>query len=546
MPFLLQEPLQTQPSHFARRGKSSLAASPHPSRLQHTIGPQAGFSILQSGTQNSDTPTATSTESYIGHDFGRTSIRPAPAGEVEAPLTIGEPGSTSEREAVHAAEQAMQMSEPRLQRAYACGDMYSHCQGQAAQPIQREGGAGETVAPSIANEVLRLPSQPLDIETRAAMETRFGRDFSHVKIHSDTRSAESARAINALAYTLGRHIVFGRGQYAPETRVGQRLIAHELTHVVQQNNSQRVLQRQEEPSPKSTHAGGKATFEILEGDLARVIDSWLEGSRQGVGQFVDGVLAKQIDQVESGSVKEFLTVMIGGTVWSAAAFATGGLAFGVSMAGMSIQASTSWPSNSKTKDNLDAVRSLLEIRIEGIHDGLNRHIGNAARKLLKDDPAVSRYRAIGQFLMSNFQPDAIDVPNNYAYLPMIDQTGVRERMLKSADQLWTNMRDVVSKSTLTGGVAILLYDEESHKYYRLGADNDAVDLYRYSSPGRRERYLDQIRPYGAAQILPELVPVAKKLAAKWPGHFFVGRRKPGTESDWLVNAGVELAYGSKS
>jgi hypothetical protein len=66
------------------------------------------------------------------------------------------------------------------------------------------------------------------------MEPRFGHDFSHVKVHTDTKAARSATAVNALAYTVGRDVVFGVGQYTPQTNRGRRLLAHELTHVVQQ------------------------------------------------------------------------------------------------------------------------------------------------------------------------------------------------------------------------------------------------------------------------------------------------------------------------
>ena len=88
--------------------------------------------------------------------------------------------------------------------------------------------------PSIVHEVLRSQGQPLDAETRAFMEPRFGHDFSNVRTHTDGKAAESARSINALAYTVGNNIVFGRGQYAPGATTGDRLLAHELTHVVQQ------------------------------------------------------------------------------------------------------------------------------------------------------------------------------------------------------------------------------------------------------------------------------------------------------------------------
>ncbi|MGB9632210.1 MAG: DUF4157 domain-containing protein [Chloroflexaceae bacterium] len=90
--------------------------------------------------------------------------------------------------------------------------------------------------PPIVHEVLRSPGQPLDAETRAFMEPRFGHDFSRVRVHTDARAAESARAVNALAYTVGRDVVFGAGQYAPGASAGRRLLAHELAHVVQQGD----------------------------------------------------------------------------------------------------------------------------------------------------------------------------------------------------------------------------------------------------------------------------------------------------------------------
>jgi len=88
--------------------------------------------------------------------------------------------------------------------------------------------------PPIVHEALRSPGQPLDMQTRAFMEPRFGYDFSRVRVHTDAKAAESARAVNALAYTVGRDIAFGPSQYAPETNEGRSLIAHELTHVAQQ------------------------------------------------------------------------------------------------------------------------------------------------------------------------------------------------------------------------------------------------------------------------------------------------------------------------
>jgi len=79
--------------------------------------------------------------------------------------------------------------------------------------------------------------KPLDAATRAFMEPRFGHDFSQVRVHTDSRAAAAARAVNARAFTVGHDIVLGAGQYAPETTAGQRLLAHELTHVAQQSTA---------------------------------------------------------------------------------------------------------------------------------------------------------------------------------------------------------------------------------------------------------------------------------------------------------------------
>jgi hypothetical protein len=88
-------------------------------------------------------------------------------------------------------------------------------------------------APAIVDEVVRSPGSPLDPETRAFFEPRFGFNFQGVKVHTDPRAAESAHAVRAVAYTVGQDVVFGSGQYTPRSAAGRKLLAHELTHVVQ-------------------------------------------------------------------------------------------------------------------------------------------------------------------------------------------------------------------------------------------------------------------------------------------------------------------------
>src|SRR5439155_15454735 len=92
--------------------------------------------------------------------------------------------------------------------------------------------------------------QPLPTSVRAFFEPRFEHDFSQVRVHTDAHAAESAQAVQALAYTVGSDIVFGAGQYAPATTAGQRLLAHELTHVVQQGASQALSPKSDFTSPR--------------------------------------------------------------------------------------------------------------------------------------------------------------------------------------------------------------------------------------------------------------------------------------------------------
>jgi|APLak6261658528_1056013.scaffolds.fasta_scaffold00017_5 hypothetical protein len=84
------------------------------------------------------------------------------------------------------------------------------------------------------HESLNSSSSPLEPKTKKLMESRFGQDFSRIRIHSDSLAAESAKSLNAHAYTVGQHLVFGHGKYAPDTLSGLSLIAHELTHATQQ------------------------------------------------------------------------------------------------------------------------------------------------------------------------------------------------------------------------------------------------------------------------------------------------------------------------
>jgi predicted chitinase len=131
-----------------------------------------------------------------------------------------------------------------LQRKCACGGS-AGLTGQCAEcdqerlTLQRQAAnqSAPSAVPSIVHDVLRSPGQSLDGDTRAFMESRFGHDFSQVRVHADSRASDSARAVNATAYTVGQNVVFQAGSYQPETETGRMLLAHELTHVVQQSGA---------------------------------------------------------------------------------------------------------------------------------------------------------------------------------------------------------------------------------------------------------------------------------------------------------------------
>jgi outer membrane protein OmpA-like peptidoglycan-associated protein len=133
-----------------------------------------------------------------------------------------------------------------LQRKCACGGSGAssgssgecpNCKRKKALQRRAAGSAQPDAAPPIVHDVLRSPGQPLDTATRAYFEPRFGHDFSKVRIHADARASESARAVSAVAYTVGHDVVFGAGRHEPGTQAGRELLAHELTHVVQQSGA---------------------------------------------------------------------------------------------------------------------------------------------------------------------------------------------------------------------------------------------------------------------------------------------------------------------
>jgi hypothetical protein len=132
-----------------------------------------------------------------------------------------------------------------LQRKCTCAGQQKCEECEKDGLIQRKlaGSSQGAVVPPIVQEVLRSPGRPLDTADRDFFELRFGHDFGQVRVHADNRSAESAQAIKARAFTAGRHVVFGENEYRPQTSSGRKLLAHELARVIQQRETTAVVRR---------------------------------------------------------------------------------------------------------------------------------------------------------------------------------------------------------------------------------------------------------------------------------------------------------------
>jgi hypothetical protein len=267
--------------------------------LQRTIGNQAVLRLLQVGSLPGEAASTSGAGAAAGHSRFTHNFASIPVFHtlvlgIQRKLTVNMPGDAYEQEADRVSEQVMRMPEPSanvpgapapskvfggvagVKRACACGgicdackkkhpeDEHAHVQMKAVGPAN----AGGIEAPPIVHEALLSPGLPLDAATRAFMEPRFGQDFSGVRVHTDEKAAESATAVQAKAYTVGRNVVFGAGLFAPGTQSGQRLLGHELVHVVQQQGAT------ERPSARlvAGESGSAAERQAEDGARALVAD----------------------------------------------------------------------------------------------------------------------------------------------------------------------------------------------------------------------------------------------------------------------------------
>ncbi|MBU3967812.1 MAG: DUF4157 domain-containing protein [Euryarchaeota archaeon] len=187
------------------------------------------------------------------------------SGALQAKLKIGAPDDFYEQEADRVADAVLRMPQPQVSevvhsdRTRGIQRQCPRCTKKNAKEeevIQTKVAAGHTpkVTLDVDNSIrgIRGGGQSLPESVRSFFEPRFGHDFSRVRVHNDVKSSESAQMLNAKAYTLGSDIVFGAGQYAPDTAEGKRLVGHELAHVIQQDRDRNNIIRRYTAAERTT------------------------------------------------------------------------------------------------------------------------------------------------------------------------------------------------------------------------------------------------------------------------------------------------------
>jgi outer membrane protein OmpA-like peptidoglycan-associated protein len=214
--------------------------------------PQIVGEVLRSGGAPLESGPRSLMESAFGHDFSRVRIHTDQRASVSDSECPAVPAVLQRCGAVPCAPGGCgHDDEPELQR-------------QTAGPAP---GPAPVRVPATVHEVVRSPGRELPLAVRQLMEPRFGHDFGDVRVHTDAAAARTAGAVGARAYTLGHHVVFGDGQFVPDRAVGQRLIAHELAHVIQQRAGGGRLAAQpltvSDPSDPAEREADRAAGEVL-------------------------------------------------------------------------------------------------------------------------------------------------------------------------------------------------------------------------------------------------------------------------------------------
>lgn len=212
--------------------------------------------------------TAPLTAQEPSFDFARINLAPIGLAPIQRKPTVSSPSDASEREADSVASRVMRATKAPRSSAKNHASSEKPAIQQRPDAASRAAGSLDTTA---AVEAAQHGGAPMSKDQLSYFQPRFGYDFSQVRIHTGSSAAAGARAVQARAYTAGRDIVFGAGQYAPQTTSGKHLLAHELTHVVQQQRAPgppSVVMRTPDPTPTSLDQFSDADKQRLQFDTA--------------------------------------------------------------------------------------------------------------------------------------------------------------------------------------------------------------------------------------------------------------------------------------
>jgi hypothetical protein len=287
----------------------------------------------------SDVSPATVMKSGLARDFSGVPAHSKIARRLQTKLTVNTPGDIYEQEADAMADKVMRMSVNQSSRLKQHQSQTKPVPENSAPVVQTKSEAGQdgaAVSDELSEKIASSQGggSKMDGQTQSFMQSRFGMDFSRVKIHTDGEAARLSRQLNAQAFTIGHDIYFDSGKYAPASESGKRLLAHELTHTIQQGHSRARRQyvepfqhgetgREEIPDEKlpleqmpdddiepkiqrSTTWAGAAVHETL--NAAEII---MGGDSPVSWQMLNGTMLKTVAEADASIKQPTLTTAVG-------------------------------------------------------------------------------------------------------------------------------------------------------------------------------------------------------------------------------------------
>ena len=355
---------------------------------------------------------------------------------IQAKLKVGASGDNMEKEADRTADRVMRMTDSETRRENDAPEKEEEIQAKATP------GQSPDLGPGASESIhrVRRGGTPLPYSERTFFEPRFKRDFGHVRIHTGKDAENAAQSINARAFTLGRDIVFGKGEYQPGNRDSRRLLAHELTHTMQQGG---VVRRKEgENLTRNSNTKDKHSYNPLYRKINIIINDYELHANIGILDFVNQILLQKIDKLSEGDWITFTSALIGNMAWAASVLITKmpHKQFFIATAGISLGAAPSIPS--KKKSELQKLVKLLRRQIDKIIVDKRENIN----KFIKANSNVTIREALKQYLQENFAESVINMSGK---IPRLNKENLRAVIIGNATRALEHFESIPRDSDWT-------------------------------------------------------------------------------------------------